>query len=163
MNVFEFAMQMEKDGETFYRDLAQKTDNTGLRTILTMIADEEVKHYNIFKALRDGTPGGESLPASDMIENSLNIFKQMSDSGEKFPDDEGNKAHYQKAKEIEEKAARFYTEKANETDNAQDKELLFQIAEEEWRHARLFQEFIDFVSAPDSWMEDAEWGNTRSD
>ncbi len=163
MNVFEFAMQMEKDGEAFYRDLAEKTDNTGLRNILTMIADEEVKHYHIFKALRDGTPGAESLPASDLVTDTLNIFQQMSDSGDKFPDEEGNKAHYQKAKEIEEQAAQFYTEKANETTDAGEKELLLQIAEEEMRHARLFQEFIDFVTAPDRWIEDAEWNNMRND
>ncbi len=31
LQLFEFAMQMELDGEKFYRELAEKTDNTGLK------------------------------------------------------------------------------------------------------------------------------------
>ena len=34
MNIFIYAMQMEKDGEDFYYQLAQQTLDKGLRTIL---------------------------------------------------------------------------------------------------------------------------------
>ena len=51
MNIYEFAMQMEKDGETFYRNLASKVSNLGLKNILNMLAEEEVKHYGIFAKL----------------------------------------------------------------------------------------------------------------
>ncbi|HEW78498.1 MAG TPA: rubrerythrin, partial [Phycisphaerales bacterium] len=40
MDIFKYAMQMEKDGEDYYRQLAQQTSNKGLQTILTMLADE---------------------------------------------------------------------------------------------------------------------------
>ena len=48
MNVYEYAMKVEKDGERYYRDLASKTDEPGLKSILNMLADEEVKHYVVF-------------------------------------------------------------------------------------------------------------------
>ena len=51
-NIFEYAMQMEKDGEDYYRQLAQKIDNNGMKTILTMLADEEVKHYNAIEKIK---------------------------------------------------------------------------------------------------------------
>jgi len=51
MNIFEYAMQMEKDGEDYYRQLAQQTVNKGMRTILAMLADEEVKHYNVLESV----------------------------------------------------------------------------------------------------------------
>ncbi|MFH1613968.1 MAG: ferritin family protein [Planctomycetota bacterium] len=44
VDIFDYALQMEKDGESFYREIAQKTSNKGLQAILTMLADEEVKH-----------------------------------------------------------------------------------------------------------------------
>lgn len=44
MNIFEFAMQMEKDGEAFYREIAKKTKNSGLQKIFNTLADEEVVH-----------------------------------------------------------------------------------------------------------------------
>ncbi len=34
MNIFEYAMQMEKDSEDYYRQLAQQTVSKGMRTIL---------------------------------------------------------------------------------------------------------------------------------
>ena len=40
MNIFEYAMQIEKDGEDYYRQLAQQTVSKGMRTILAMLADE---------------------------------------------------------------------------------------------------------------------------
>ncbi len=157
MNVFEFAMQMEKDGEAYYRDMANKTNNEGLKTILNMIADEEVKHYNIFKEMKEGTRGAESLPHSDIMKNTKNIFQKMSEAGEKFDDDAVTKEHYAKAKEMEDEAVKFYTQKAEETTAVHEKDLLLQIADEEKRHSRLFQEFMDFVTTPERWLEDAEW------
>ncbi|GBE30973.1 MAG TPA: rubrerythrin [Bacteroidetes bacterium] len=161
MNVFEYAMQMEKDGETYYRELAEKTQNEGLKTILIMVADEEVKHYNLFKSLIGKNVRAQSLPPSDLLKNTVNVFQKMAESGEKFPEDGEAKAQYAKAKKIEDDAAAFYTEKANETSAVHEKDLLLQIAEEEKRHSRLFQEFIDFVTTPDQWLEDAEWNNLK--
>jgi len=40
MNTFEYAMQIEKDGEDYYRQLAQQTISKGMRTILAMLDDE---------------------------------------------------------------------------------------------------------------------------
>lgn len=49
MNVYEYAMKVEKDGEAYYRELASKSPNNGLKRIFTMLAEEEIKHYNVFK------------------------------------------------------------------------------------------------------------------
>ena len=52
MDIYEYAMQMEKDGENFYRELVTKTSNRGLKTILGMLADAEVKHYKLFENMK---------------------------------------------------------------------------------------------------------------
>ena len=44
MNVYDYAMQLEKDGEDYYREAAGLSANTGLTRILTMLADAEVVH-----------------------------------------------------------------------------------------------------------------------
>jgi len=41
MDIFEFAMEKEKYAEQYYRQLAEKVDHTGLKSILIMLADEE--------------------------------------------------------------------------------------------------------------------------
>jgi len=53
MNIYEFAMQMERDGEAFYRDLAAKSSSAGVARILNMLAADEVKHYDILKQMAE--------------------------------------------------------------------------------------------------------------
>lgn len=47
MDIYEFAMQMEKEGEDYYRALAKDSASPGLVKIFTMLADEEVKHFKV--------------------------------------------------------------------------------------------------------------------
>ena len=47
MNIYKYAMKMEKDSENYYRELANKTGDLGLQNILKMLANDEVKHYHI--------------------------------------------------------------------------------------------------------------------
>ena len=56
MDIFEYAIQMEKDGEDYYCQLAQQAANEGLKTILAMLADEEVKHRNIIEKMTKEIP-----------------------------------------------------------------------------------------------------------
>ena len=54
MNVFDFALKMEVDGKAYYEKLAKKTDQPGLKTIFTRLAEDEQKHYDIFQELKAG-------------------------------------------------------------------------------------------------------------
>ena len=37
MNIYEYAMKLEKDGERFYRDLAEKIEDKGLDHVFSYI------------------------------------------------------------------------------------------------------------------------------
>ncbi|MHC4911431.1 MAG: ferritin family protein, partial [Planctomycetota bacterium] len=56
MDILEYAMKMEKDGEQYYRRTAEKVNNKGIKTILSMLADEEVKHYNALARIQAQQP-----------------------------------------------------------------------------------------------------------
>jgi rubrerythrin len=157
MDVFEYAMQMEKDGEAYYRSIAAETESEGLRTILTFLADEEVKHYNIFKKMRDGKV--DEVPESSLISDAKNIFQQMKESGETFDFKEKQVAYYEKAMQIEQDAVDLYLKHAEETDDPGEERNMRKIAEEEKRHYRLFESIRDFVQRPEQWLEDAEWNH----
>ncbi len=154
MDIFEYAMQMEKDGEAYYRQLAQQTTNKGLKTILTMLADEEVKHYNAI----DKTKTGESqITETTILADAKNIFVQLKDSGEGFDVEISQIDLYKKAQDIEEKSRNFYLEKANEVGQDYQKELFLKLAEEEKKHYFLLDNIIEFVSGPEHWLENAEF------
>ncbi len=156
MNVFDYAMQMEKDGEAYYREIADSTSNTGLKAVLKYLADEEVKHYNIFKRMKEGK--GYSLPPSNLLVDVQNIFREMKAEGDNYDFDARQVEYYKKALDIERKSEAFYREKAGETKAVHERKLLNAIADEEKRHGIILEGIIDFVREPETWLENAEWG-----
>lgn len=154
MNIYDYAMKMEKDGEAYYRELAVGTENKGLRSILTMLADAEVVHYNLFRKMSENQE--VSLAESAIIDNVKNVFARMKEEGTaQVSVSEADL--YRKAQELEEKSRDFYLGKAAETAVAEQKKIFLDIAEEEKRHYRILENIVDFVSRPEQWLEDAEW------
>jgi rubrerythrin len=161
MDIYEYAMQMEKDGENYYRQLMQKCKNTGLKNIFAMLADDEVKHYEFIEQLRlkSGQPQVEN---TRLLEKVKNIFIQMKDDKqEQDPqvDTTEETNAYRKARDIEEMSRNFYLEKAEEVKDEQAKSLLKKLAKEEEKHLHIMENIVEFVSRaePGKWLENSEW------
>jgi len=162
MNVFKFAMQMEKDGEAFYREIAAKTKNPGLKKIFDTLADEEVVHFNTFKQLFEKTSA--DVMESDILDKAKSVFEEMKAAGSTdITDDTAQTDAYRKAMDAEKEAYTFYEKKAGETDDEKEKKILLTFAREERRHYRLLENVLEFVSRPDSWLEDAEFAHMEND
>ena len=154
MNIFEYAMQMEKDGENYYRQLVEKVNNKGIQTILTMLSGEEVKHYNVLVKIQSQKP---EMAETTILADARNVFEQMKEDNEKFDIDVGQRELYKEAQKIEERSRSFYLEKANEVTEEYQKELFLKLAKEEKKHYFLLESIIEFVSRPENWLENAEW------
>ena len=153
MNIYEYAMQLEKDGENFYREIASKTDNSGLKTILTMLADAEVKHYKIFEKMK----ANEKVQVSEApsLDSVKNVFIEMRER-KQLGADVSQVELYKKAQEIEIKTRDLYLDKAKEA-GAEQSEIFLKIAQQENRHYLILEKIISFVSQPDIWLENPEW------
>ncbi|MBN1816088.1 MAG: ferritin family protein [Sedimentisphaerales bacterium] len=154
MNIFRFAMQMEKDGENFYRELAKKSINTGIRQILTLLAEEEVRHFQVLSQMEHGSP---ELPDTTVLNDVKNVFAQMQTDGNTLDLQTDQVDLYRQAQDLEKKSQDFYTEKAQEVETPAQKRLLEKIAAEEERHYFLLDNIIELVSRPETWLENAEW------
>lgn len=154
MDIYDYAMQMEKDGETFYREVAGKTSNAGIRNILLRLAEAEVRHYKIFEAMKRD----EKAQASDaaILSDVKNIFLEMRE-GRTFNVDVSQTELYRRAQEIEKKTRDFYMEKADEVEDASRKKVFLEVADEEKKHYAILENIINFVSQPETWLENPEW------
>jgi len=154
MNIYEFAMQMERDGETFYRELAAQS-STGVKRILTMLAEDEVKHYGVVRDMAQ-----EAIPEmteSSVLADARNVFAGMKGTALNL---EGEQVElYRKAQDIERRSQAFYEEKAQQVSVLAHKTLLLKIAEEEKRHYYLLDGIIEFLNRPHVWMENAEFNH----
>lgn len=153
MNIYDYAMEMEKDGEVFYRELAVRTANKGLKTILTMLADAEVQHYNLFQNLK--THENILVAETTILDDVKNIFIKMKEEGQ-FTTDVTQVELYKEAQDLETKTRSFYLEKSDEVGSPR-KEIFLKVAEEEKRHFFILDRIIDFVNRPTYWLENPEW------
>lgn len=155
MDIYDFAMKMEKDGEAYYRELAERTGNSGLRNILAMLADAEMRHYHLFRGLRENSP----VEASDspILEEVKNVFVKLKEQERAAGVDSSEADLYRKAQAIEEESRDFYRSKAEEVGDEARREIFLRIAEEEQKHYLILENIIAFVSRPEQWLEDAEW------
>jgi rubrerythrin len=50
--IFEMALQIEQNGEKFYRDSAKKVKDSEAQDLLTKLADMEIEHQKVFKGMK---------------------------------------------------------------------------------------------------------------
>lgn len=156
MNAYQYAMRMESEAERFYRDLANGISDTTIKNVFNMLADEEVKHFKVFEKMSKNSelPNIEDL---DMSAKVREIFSDIKGCNRKYSFTDEQVAYYEKAAQIEDNAAKFYLEKAEEMTDTAQKNAFLAIAREEQKHQEIMQNLADFVAAPDAWLESAEF------
>lgn len=159
MNIYEFAMQMEKDGENYYRKCAEGSTVPGLDNIFIMLADEEKKHFDIIDKISRKDHDSQ-LAETKILENVQNIFVGMKEAKADFRIDSTKaSSEYRKACDIEEKSSAFYLEKAELVENEHARKIFLRLAKEEANHLRIMENIVEFVTRPEpgNWLENAEW------
>ena len=85
MTVFDFAMQMELDGKGYYEELAAKAELPQLKKVLLEMASDEQKHYDLFKAMKEGDSAVYDADAATKIfASTKNVFEELKASGDEF-------------------------------------------------------------------------------
>ena len=161
MNIYDFAMQIEQDSESFYRDRATKASDAGMKKIWNALADDEFKHYTIVRQMKKEAAAPQ-MDDTAVLSTAHSAFAQM--AGHAFDADPLVHADleidaYRQAQEFERQSREFYQEKAAEVPQETHKALLLRIAEEENKHYFLLDHMIEFVNRPQSWIEDAEFNH----
>jgi rubrerythrin len=157
MNPFDLAMEMEKEGERYYRHLAEKTANAGMRNILGQLALDEAKHFQILQKLKASERA--ELESTPVLARAKTIFQQLREekNWDGLPATQADL--YRKARDIETRSFRFYMEKARESGDPRVQKMFFLIAEEEKRHEFLLEHLLQFISRPQTWLENAEFNH----
>ncbi|HPA47956.1 MAG TPA: ferritin family protein [bacterium] len=158
MNLFDHAMEQEKHAENLYRDLARKAPDPGFASILLMLADQEVKHYDILRKMKDQS-ANLSYVETDILPDAKAAFEKMQSGLKKFDFSGTQLDLYQQAQQFEAQSRDFYTERAGEAETDLQKEIFVRLAEEEKRHYFLLDNIIEFLSGPETWLENAEFNH----
>ena len=163
MEVIRFAMQMEIDGQKFYEKSAAEAPHPELKEIFLYLAEEEKRHFQVFKNLSEGHTGaaGQALRGGT-IDQSKNMFVKMIESGEHKSFGDEVRAAWKKALEIEEQAVKLYSEEAKRESDPERVELLNKIAEEERNHVYLIDNVLSYLNDPATFAESRRFAAFKS-
>lgn len=158
MNAFDFAMEMEDAGRTYYENLATTASLPGLETIFRRLAEDEAKHYEIFRALK---AGGKfpNMTDSTILETARNVFVELPRDVEEMQDMSGVLVAYKHAMKLETDSFHLYEDAAAKEADAGIRGLLLKIAGEEHKHYNILENIYNFVNAPNQYLATAEFSN----
>ena len=166
MNVFDFALKMELDGERYYRQQAEKVKYDELKVVLEGLADDEQRHYKIVQLLQkqkidyiEPDPAmGKARNVFELAKNKKFILKDQ-DSIAKLKDEQWDV--FQAALRKEEDSVQLYI-KLKETSKQQaEKDIIEKLVREEESHAEVLGNIIEMLNNVNEWVESAEFNHQK--
>ncbi len=143
--VIDLAIQIEKNGEQYYRDAIQKISNPSLQSMLEWLADEEGKHQSWFSERKQRLETeGDDLEMEEMGRDILQgILGDQSFSLKEadLSKIDGVEALIQLAVEFEKDSILFYEMIGSFIKDRETSEKLNEIIAEENRHIELLEDF----------------------
>lgn len=153
MDILVYAIQMELDGEKYYKDQAKLNKGNSLYEVFMSLAEEESDHAHI---LEDKSKGLSYKKNTSVTVPRQNIFNGLKN----FNIDDCMRAQqieaYKIALEKEKESIELYKKLLSESRGSEEL-YKFLISQEE-EHYVLIEEIIKIVNRPNEWVEAAEFG-----
>jgi len=134
--------------------MANQAPVEGIKKVLLMLAEDEVRHRvaleNLQKKLDIGPLQGVAIDIKTIF-NEMRRDKNVTTISVDAVED------YRKAVEIEKRGMDFYKEKFAETDDPESKKLFEILMRQEMYHHKTVENLLDMVQKPDWWVESAEF------
>ena len=162
MNPYDFAIQMSRDGEKFFRTLTKKVKKPGLRKILVILANDQAIHRRDFERMKKAE--GTTLPEAKNLTGALNPFAQRLkrlDLGERLDENLPPAELYRRGQALDKECEDFYRKRATRVKDLRLKQAFLAVAEEQRKHHFTLEHLINFILEPQQELEDAEWNITE--
>lgn len=155
MDIWNFAIKMENDGEEYYRKQAEKNKGGKMEVVFYSLAEDEKIHANILEKKRDQVD--YTLEESNVAEYS-NVFDKEEEFKIEIKPDPKQIDFYRLALEKEQESIDLYKKMMDESEESDEKDLFSWLIEQEKMHHKLLYDLITLLEKPESWVEDAEFG-----
>ena len=158
MNPYDFAIQMSRDGEKFFRTLTRQVKRPGLRKILAILANDQATHRRDFAKMKKTE--GRTLPDAKNLTGALNPFAQRLKRlgrGERLDENLPPAELYQRGQALDKECEDFYRKRAARVKDPRLKQAFLGVAEEQRKHHITLEHLINFILEPQQGLEDAEW------
>lgn len=157
MDVFDFALKMELDGEQYYRDMAANVQYDELKKALLSLADDEKRHYKIIKRAKE--QAAFLVEEDSSLEKQPNIFSIHKDN-EFLAQLKSEQVDVYRAALVKEKeSVELYKKLQADSEKESFKNIFKKLMQEEERHAEQIEHIIDMLNNVNDWVESAEFNH----
>ena len=156
MSDLKFAIEMEHDGEKYYRRQAEINENKDVRTVCLMMAEDEKRHAQILTdKMNEKT---FQLVDTDTLAKAKNVFAGKADLKVEGKATPSQLDFYRTALDMEKQSIDLYTGFLSKADGAKEKELFEYLVQQEKQHFDLIEELVTLLGHAEQWVEFAEFG-----
>lgn len=159
MNVLEYAIKMELDGEKYYREQAQINKNNKLYTVCLMLAEDEKNHARILNQKLNEMV--YELASIDTLAKAKNIFEDLGNLKMETKEVLSQLDFYSIAQEKEKQSINLYKDFLDKATNNQEKELFEYLIGQERQHYEVLEELVMLLRRAEEWVEAAEFGTRK--
>lgn len=156
MGILGKAIKAQQEGASYYSLLAQRSAQSALSDIFTLLADDEKRHEMVLQAAQD------SLPAplqQDGIDDKVQaLFKSIEGLKSEIPAPLEQAEVYSAAIDMEREAVALYQQLMDSSSNPEDRALYAFLIDQEQIHIDLLEALHQHINRPNSWVEAAEFG-----
>jgi len=156
MNDLKFAIQMEHDGEKYYREQAALMKNKGISSVCLLLANEEKHHGELLEKKFAAQSG--PLADSDVLAKANNVFHGLGNIKVDGVEKASQLDFYRIASEKEKESIELYTKYLAHAKGEEEKKLFEFLIKQETHHYEVLEAFVVFVKRPEDWVENAEFG-----
>lgn len=159
IDILKSAILLELRGESFYRKVANSSENEGIRKIFGIMADEEVLHTRILREKYTEISDGRKLSVSGMQiepEDSVTEYVLSESLKNQIASAGFEAAAIAAAIDMESKAIKLYAERAENASDENEKKLFSWLADWERGHHKLLFE-LDKDLKERIWNDNQFW------
>jgi rubrerythrin len=156
MEILQFAIDMEKDGEKYYLDQAAKNEGNALRIVFRALAWDEAAHARLLQGMLNGKPG--PLVSDGRLSAQMSLFRSDKSDQCALWGHTDQAEVYRTALEKERKSIDLYTGLRDKAKDDASRALFSFLVSEEQKHFDILEELFRHVNRPNEWVESAEFG-----
>jgi len=151
------AIQMEVDGEEFYRQASRRSSNKLAREIFQNLADEEDEHRRKFEEIYEALKRGQDWPDVELSaskgERLKSIFAQATEErGSKIRVASSELEAIKTAIDMEVKSYDFYRSRSEKSAFLLEKRFYHALAGEERAHHLALLDSYEYLTSPEGWF-----------
>jgi len=142
--IFELALQIEQNGEKFYRDSAKKVKDSEAQDVLDKLADMEIEHQKVFKGMKSALTAADKKAMTFDPNNEAGLYLASLANTKVFfkKDIDTSKLEgiFKSALAAEKDSIAFYLGMRDLVPVGSGREKIEEIIKEEMRHIRILGE-----------------------